>query len=170
MVFIPGIGENSYPGESRVSDSSSSGFTPRQHGRYSNDRGKGSVLTNNVRYDDAIGTPDTTDITHDGVNVADNGSVFTVVNDGWYDIDLSFAVTEEGVGASLTAAPTVISGGQPGLTPLIITSAGAGQVNNGVTKRYLTAGTKIYVGVTGTVFNLGTSSIDGQRILITRVA
>ncbi len=76
------------------------------HSRYG-DATKGSTNTNIVKFGTAIGTPDSSVISHNDADFATQGSIFTILEDGTYMINVSTSSAAAGFGVYILYGTTV---------------------------------------------------------------
>jgi len=145
------------------------GGEPTQHGRYSN-ASKGSTNDTVIQFPSAIGTPSTSDFTHNS-DYATQGSVFTCVSSGWFHFDVVIMLTAGGKGINLIKNSAVSNNVDEGTKLSAETSAGAGYANALSTIRYIESGEVVYVGIGGggALSDAGAQNISYNRILITRI-
>lgn len=82
------------------------GSAAHQHSRYG-DATKGSTNTNIVKFGTALGTPDTSIISHNDSTYLTEGSIFTILEAGTYIINVATSAATSGFGLYILTGTTV---------------------------------------------------------------
>lgn len=130
------------------------GDPAQSHGRFG-DATKGSTNTNIIKFGTAIGTPDSAVISHNDATFAAEGSIFTILEDGTYMINVSTSSATAGFGVYIlygTAADntlqTIIGGETQPLNGTLCSFVNSRKVN-------FVAGDKVWVYCTNALTDFG---------------